>query len=373
MAEREIRLAQVRRTTAEIAHQFRRSTLAAGDIVLSIVGTIGKVAFVPRELEGGNITQCSVRIRPDRSRVEPRFLAWALESPGLRMQYDALRFGSGVPRLNVGHVRMLTLPLPPVTEQRRIADILDKADAVRRKRRKAIALTEELLRSTFLEMFGDPVTNPKRWAVRPLGEVLSFLTSGSRGWASHYSTTGEMFLRIQNVGADFLDLSDVAFVNAPKTAEAKRAQVAAGDVLLSITADLGRTAVVPTGLPRAFINQHLAILRPNGVEPDYLSAFLASPAGCRQLGRLDRHGVKAGLNFDDIRSVSVTIPNVGAQRAFAYAKARIREHGCSSHRAARLSDRLFAALVQRMFRGMPNAALRHGRALGARILPGELR
>ena len=124
-----------------------------------------------------------------------------------------------------------------------------------------------------------------------------------------------MFLRIQNVGRNKLLLDDTAFVRAPDTAEARRTQVQSGDVLLSITADLGRTAVIPKGIGRAFINQHLAILRLNDVDPHFVSAFLASPAGQVQIGGMNRQGVKAGLNFDNIRSILRPPPAVGGAAA----------------------------------------------------------
>ena len=109
-----------------------------------------------------------------------------------------------------------------------------------------------------------------RWEVAELGSLLTFLTSGSRGWAGYYAESGVPFLRIQNVGRNRLMLDDLAFVRPPSTAEAARTSVQAGDVLLSITADLGRTAVVPQGLGKAYINQHLSILRTTGVDPGYL-------------------------------------------------------------------------------------------------------
>ena len=78
----------------------------------------------------------------------------------------------------------LQIPLPPLEEQKRIAAILDKADAIRRKRQQAIQLADDFLRSVFLDMFGDPVTNPKGWEVKHLGDCLDFLTSGARGGQS---------------------------------------------------------------------------------------------------------------------------------------------------------------------------------------------
>lgn len=162
-------------------------------------------------------------------------------------------------------------------------------------------------------MFGDPVTNPRGWEVRRVGDLLAFLTSGLRGWARYYCDSGSTFLRIQNVGRNELRLDDLAYVDAPRNAEAERTRIKEGDVLLSITADLGRTGVVSAQLAGAYINQHLAILRPPEVNPYYLSAFIASEGGQSQIRRLNRGGVKAGLNFDDVRSIAVMLPPLDRQ------------------------------------------------------------
>ncbi len=176
--------------------------------------------------------------------------------------------------------------------------------------------------SAFLEMLGDPVTNPKGWPAKPLGQLLAFLTSGSRGWAEYYADTGDIFLRIQNIKRDKLDLSDVAHVRVPDSAEARRTRTYPGDVLLSITADLGRTAVVPDTLKRAFINQHLAILRPLEVNSEYLSSFLESEGGQRQIKRLNptvakiRACERSGSHRDGVFVMQQLVPDggVGAHR-----------------------------------------------------------
>lgn len=155
---------------------------------------------------------------------------------------------------------------------------------------------------------------PNTWTNITVGELLTFMTSGSRGWAKHYSTSGRLFLRIQNVGKNRLLLDDVAYVQPNDDAESRRTLVKTGDVLLSMTADLGRTAVVPEWLGEAHINQHLAILRVKDIDPYYLSAFLASPIGQRQIFKLDKGGVKAGLNFEDIRSVKILVPPLSEQK-----------------------------------------------------------
>lgn len=116
----QIQIDDLRRTTPAIAAAYRRSALRPDDILLSIVGTIGKVAIVPAHLDGANITQSSCRLRMEKRLVLPRYAAYAMRSPVLRKQYDACRLGTGVPRLNIAHVRELTIPVAPLAEQRRI-------------------------------------------------------------------------------------------------------------------------------------------------------------------------------------------------------------------------------------------------------------
>lgn len=275
------------------------------------------------------------------------FLKWHLA------HYDLSGFVNGSTRgkLTKGAAERIPLVKPPLPEQRRIADILDKAHGIWRKRQQTITLTEQFLRSAFLEMFGDPVTNPKGWDVKPLGQMLSFLTSGSRGWAEYYADQGDLFLRIQNVRRDRLDLSDAVYVRAPDTAEARRTLVERNDVLLSITADLGRTCVIPADIGKAFINQHLAILRPANVNAEYLSAFLDSAGGQLQFASLNRHAVKAGLNFDDIRGVKVVVPPPDLQRAFAATKARVRQLEARQAGGIDNSQDLFDALLHSAFAG----------------------
>ncbi|MBM0236555.1 restriction endonuclease subunit S [Micromonospora sp. ATA32] len=257
-----------------------------------------------------------------------------------------------VKHLSVKDLNEVVIPVPPLAEQRRIAEALDRADELRAKRREALAHVDDLIQPIFLEMFGNRRTILTGWPTTTLGELLDFLTSGSRGWAAHYADRGDLFLRIQNVRGGELLLEDVAYVQAPDTAEARRTRVQPGDVLLSITADLGRTAVVPNDLGTAFINQHLSIIRCSKLDPAFLSAYLSSPAGQDQILRRNRQGVKAGLNFDDVRAVIVPYPPRALQVEYAKRVAAVRQLR-SRHRASMAElDALFAALQDRAFQGL---------------------
>ena len=311
----------------------------------------GKIALADIKHEHGfGSTEFHV-LRAKPGRVHPVYLLHYLRQSWVRLEGERKVTGSAGQRRVPRHfLENLKIPLPPIEEQRRIAAILDQAETLRAKRREALAKLDTLTQSLFLEMFGRD-REFGNLQTQTLGGLLDFLTSGSRGWAGHYQASGDLFLRIQNVQRDRLNLKDMAYVQAPASAEANRTRVQAGDVLLSITADLGRTAVIPEGLPTAYINQHLCILRSSSLVPRYLSAFLCSPSGRRQLLSKNREGVKAGLNFDDVRSLLIPVPSASAQKRFDCAAKRIdrqlnRQRACLVRTTA-----LFHSLQHRAFRG----------------------
>lgn len=341
------------RTVAECRKGY--TAFQRGDVLVAKITPCfenGKIvmADIPHAIGFGSTEFHVIRPRPDK--LDPRFLLHFLRVPFFRVQGERRMTGSaGQRRVPANFLSTFDIPLPPLLLQRRIAEVLDKAEALRAKRRAALAQLDSLTKSLFLDLFGDPTSIFQKWPTKKLGELLDFLTSGSRGWAEHYSESGDLFLRIQNVRRDQLLLDDVAYVKAPQTAEAKRTRVQPGDVLFSITADLGRTAVVPDGLGTAYINQHLSILRTKALVPRFLSAYFATPSGERQVFGKNRQAVKAGLNFDDIRSFLIPVPPLDLQHEFARRITAV-EKLKTAHRAALAElDALFASLQHRAFRG----------------------
>ena len=331
----------------------QKQRIAPNDVIVAAssgsLSVVGKTAQAREGFEGGFGAFCKV-LRP-RPAVDPHYFGHYFRTSLYRHVISRLAAGANINNLRNEHLDNLSIPLPPLAEQKRIAGILDAADALRAKRREALAQLDTLLQSTFLDMFGDPVTNPKGWEVVSVGDEISFLTSGSRGWARYYAKEGDTFIRIQNLKGGQLDLDDSAFVNAPESAEAKRTTVEPGDVLLSITADLGRTAVVPGGIAKAHINQHLAILRFTSLNPVFVSYQLASKGGQAQFNRLNREGVKAGLNFNDVKSIRLTNPPLNLQHRFATIVESVEHQKASQRTHLAELDTLFASLQSRAFRG----------------------
>jgi len=225
-----------------------------GDVLLAKITPCmenGKAAFVediPHKIGFGS-TEFHV-LRPS-SEVNGRYLFYMVWSPIFRHVAERNMTGTaGQRRVPTDFVKCYKIPLPPLEEQRRIAAILDKADAVRRKRQQAIALTEELLRSAFLEMFGDPVTNPKGWEVKRL--ETTFARNPQIGTTKPAHSDGQhLVVRVGEVGGRNVMLNECGRVTL-EGKDLERFLCEPGDLLLA------RAIGSESHLGKASILQHTA-------------------------------------------------------------------------------------------------------------------
>jgi len=153
--------------------------------------------------------------------------------------------------------------------------------------------------------------SPEGWVWASLDQLSEFITSGSRGWADYYAEQGATFIRSQNINKDWLDLSDIAFVNPPPSSEGARTLVRTGDLLLTITgANVGKSARVDIDVEEAYVSQHVALIRliDAGLGA-YLHLFLTADTGGRgQLSKEAYGAGKPGLNLQQVGSVAVPLP-----------------------------------------------------------------
>ena len=230
--------------------------------------------------------------------------------------------GRGVAQNNINMkiLREMEILIPSMEEQKRVTETLNKVYELISLRKEQLAKLDQLVKSRFVEMFGDPVTNPMGWPVYELSKHIHFLTSGSRGWAQYFTDSGEYFITIKNVKNCRITLDDVQHIVPPDNAEAKRTKVQEGDLLISITADLGRTGVVTQEIAEhgGYINQHLTCIRLDreAVRPLYVAYYMESDAGKRQFQAKNQSAVKAGLNFNSINALRLAVPPIELQDAF---------------------------------------------------------
>ena len=225
-----------------------------------------------------------------------------------------------VKHLSAKELNKVIVPLPSLEEQKQIALNLQQTDSLISLRKQQLVKLDELVKARFVELFGDTVLNPKEWPVCELSEHIQFLTSGSRGWSQYFTESGEYFITIKNVKNCRITLDDVQYVVPPDNAEAKRTRVQEGDLLISITADLGRTGVVTKEIADygGYINQHLTCIRLNqdAVRPLYVAYYMESEAGKSQFQAKNQSAVKAGLNFNSINSLRLMVPPIELQDKF---------------------------------------------------------
>jgi type I restriction enzyme S subunit len=200
---------------------------------------------------------------------------------------------------------------------------------------------------------------PEGWAWIDSESLFAFVTSGSRGWAKYYTDTGATFIRIGNLdhGSISLDLRDIQYVNPPGGTEGTRTRVQPGDILVSITADVGMIALVQHDIGEAYINQHVALARPvEGYVRPYAAWFLAAEeGGQRQLKGMQRGATKVGLGLDDIKHVAVPLTSIAEQhevvaeieRRFSVADAEEKTIEAALAQAARLRQ----SILKRAFEG----------------------
>lgn len=152
---------------------IRKYELMDGDIVFARTGnTTGKSFLLKSPPPNTVFASYLIRVRPGNS-VEPRFLAHFFNSPNYWAQIEKNTEGAGQPGVNASRLKTLEIPLPPQSEQKRIADILDKADAIRRKRQEVNKVADSFHQSLYRQMFGDPIGNEMKWPVLPFGELAT--------------------------------------------------------------------------------------------------------------------------------------------------------------------------------------------------------
>ncbi|MCT9263617.1 restriction endonuclease subunit S [Acinetobacter baumannii] len=153
--------------------KLSRSVIKPKDVLISIAGSIGRSCVVPDDAPDLNCNQAVCIIRCDFEKILPEYLSYWLGGEIARSQITNSKVTGVIQNLSLTQVKALKIDLPPLAEQRRIASILDQADELRQKRQQAIQKLDQLLQATFIDMFGDPVSNPKGWGKKLLSDLVT--------------------------------------------------------------------------------------------------------------------------------------------------------------------------------------------------------
>lgn len=329
----------------------KRTTVSEGDLLMTIVGTIGRVAIVPAGLNGICLQRSVAVIKPNKEIINNRYLMYQLQNMRSFLEKEAR--GVAQKGIYLKQVSQLDIKLPELEQQKQIVKVLDKVTELISLRKQQLTKLDELVKARFVEMFGDAKLNPNNLPCCSLSEYIVFLTSGSRGWSQYFTDSGEYFITIKNVKNCKITLQDVQCVTPPDNAEAKRTRVQENDLLISITADLGRTGIVTKEIAEhgAYINQHLTCIRlkQDKLNPLYVAYYMESDAGKEQFIAKNQSAVKAGLNFNAINSLKLMVPPLSLQNEFAAFVERVDQQKQTVQQSLEKLELMKKALMQEYF------------------------
>lgn len=293
-------------------------------------------------------------VRPAVAKLHPGFAHYWVNNPSTKRTIRDMVKGIHLYPKDVARLR---IPLPPLPEQRRIAEVLDKADALRAKRRAALAQLDTLTQAIFLDMFGDPATNPKGWpSERTLGEVAGIVSGVTKGRKLDGKATRLVpYLAVVNVQDRALDLSVIKYIQATEE-EIQRYLVRPNDLLLTEGGDpdkLGRGTLWKGELAECIHQNHVFRVRltKDELDPLYLNWLVGSSRGKRYFLRSAKQttGI-ASINMTQLRGFPLLVPPLELQREFTHRAATVEELK-ASHRASLTElGALFTSLQDRAFR-----------------------
>ncbi len=354
-------LSDLKYVTREVHEgDLKRSQLHPNDVLITITGRLGTSAVVPPGISSGNINQhiCLVRLR--HNVADPYYISFHLNSEETHREIMSKQHGTTRIALSHRTVSSLSISLPPLEVQRRIASILKRTHGLGESRKQANRLTNRIVQSVFLRMFGDPLENPFKFPVTSLGSLAIMSRYGPRFYNQPYSAIGVPILRT----TDITEEGELSLENAPKLEVTPKViekyRLRVGDVVISRSGSLGRCAVYDLEgvkcIPGAFL---LHFRFGENVLAHYIKHFALSRSIQTTIQNMARFVAQPNVNVEELKSLKVPVPPIDLQRKFvetAFRFARLKQTQIESLQEI---NELFRSLMDKAFKGklvkQPNA------------------
>lgn len=325
-----------------------------GTLLLAMYGSVGKVAFTGVEMST-NQAILGIRII-DETILSYSYLKYWFQTIKSKLLDRAV--GGTLQNISLGIVKDLQIPLPPLTTQKRIAEILDAADALRRKDQELLKKYDELAQAIFIDMFGDPVRNDKGWEEKIIKNIASkekhSIKAGPFGSSlkkEFYKKSGYKIYGQEQVIADDFSIGDY-YINEDKYQELKNCSIKEDDILISLVGTYGKISVVPKHIEKGIINPRLMKISLNRTlyNPFFFKFLLQTEQMYDRISTYSRGGTMDIVNVGIISEVKVIVPPIKLQNLFVDTLMSIKQQKKLAH-YNKISDNLFQTLLQKAFKG----------------------
>ncbi|MDN3551268.1 restriction endonuclease subunit S [Mucilaginibacter aquaedulcis] len=336
-----------------------KQLLKKGDILIAASSgskhIVGRAISIENDIEASFGAFCKV-VRPNE-RIDHGYLANYFRSSSYRRTISHLSAGANINNIRNEDIDNLVIPLPPLTTQKRIAEILDKADALRKKNQQLLKHYDDLAQSLFIDMFGDPLRNEKGWNTETLGNLIfDGPQNGLYKSANDYGS-GIPILRIDSFYDGVVyNVDKLKRVNATEK-EVKLFQIYEGDIVINRVnsrSHLGKCALIPKLQEPTLFESNMMRLEIDKsiVNPVFLTRILIQPFMKAQiLGRAKDSINQSSINQQDVKSFWAPVPPIQLQNDFAQTFQNIEQQKQKVKAQMQESEHLFQALLQQAFNG----------------------
>ncbi len=351
-------IASIERHECSEAPSRARQVVEAGDVLVATVRpNLNGVALVNGAQHGMTASTGYCVLRPHEDKLDSRFLFHWVKTRAFVQRMVDVATGANYPAVSDAKVKASTIPLPPLAEQKRIAAILDAADALRAKRRESLAGLDTLLQSTFLDMFGDPVTNPMGWDRITFGDLISTGPQNGIYKPSKDYGSGVRILRIDGFydGA-VSDLASLKRVQVSKE-EIDTYGLLETDIVINRVnsrSHLGKCALVPALEEPVVFESNMMRLSVDAARmlPRFVTEFFQTQYVKNQILSACKDAVnQSSINQGDVKGLNVLVPPIDVQHRFAVIVESIEQQKASQRAHLDELNTLFASLQSRAFRG----------------------
>ena len=322
-----------------------------------------KMGFAKKEHLPLCMNTSTIRFKTlDKDILDIEYFAYFLKTNYFKKQISRLITGSAQLNFGPSHLKQIKVILPPRDIQKKIVEVLDKAQELIDKRKEQIKAMDELVKSRFIEMFGDPVSNPMNWEVKKLKDISTKILSGNtpKGGSQVYVDEGILFLRSQNVWKNKLELDDVAYIDPKTHNKMSNSSLKNRDILMTKTgrintenSSLGRAAMYLGEDDSANINGHVYLIR---LQPNIINEFILYILISNEyrdyirsicVGGID----KRQINKEHLEEFPIIFPPVELQKQFVDFVKQVEQLKSQMENSLKELEDNFNSLMQKAFKG----------------------